>query len=201
MNYLEFKNISVAHMEELYALAVRLTRSPIEAEDLVHNTYTRALGRWRQLRQPEAVRAWLFQILRGIFINEQRRTTRGPLLQLVESTSGVAGNTSLASDSVGNRDALPRMVGVDRLLATDVEAALELISHESREVVLLADVWGFGYQEIAAILGCPVGTVRSRLHRARTRLAAALEEYAVERGFGRRKGNSTNAPTGGMRSK
>lgn len=173
MTYDEFNTLCIGQMEVLYAYAVRLTRSVPEAEDLVQATYSRALSRRNQLRDRSALRAWLFQILRGILFNERRRESISPLLQLVPSDDDPA----LADPSP-----LPDEL-VERMETAEVERALNDLPQAHRDAVLLADLWGFTYPEIARIVGCPVGTVRSRLHRARATLADALEDVARRHGY------------------
>lgn len=164
----------MAHAEELYAYALRLTRASIpEAEDLVQATYERAFSRWRQLRDPGALRAWLFQILRGIFFNERRRAKHSPILELVVTGREPDGPAP---------EPLPDEL-VERMHPGEIEAALGALPEPQREVVMLADLWGFSYSEIAEIVECPVGTVRSRLNRARAALAGELEGLARSLGY------------------
>ena len=187
MDYGDFKNLAMAHMDELFAFAVGLCASRVDAEDLVHSTYLRAFERWHQLAHADRCRAWLFQVLRSIFINEVRREHRSPFLHLVGGPAEDSTTTSSSPGSGGPGVQVDNFV--ERLLGTDIRAALCRLPAVSQEVVLLADVWGFDYQEIATITDQPVGTIRSRLHRVRCRLAIELRDYAEERGFvGRRSG-------------
>lgn len=168
MDYDEFKTLTVAYLEELYAFAVRLTGSPCDGEDLVHTAYVQAFRNWRHLRDPAALRSWLFRILRNVHINQRQRAARSPILELVSGDDLLdrepSSNTRVDEEALAN------------LADSEVEACLARLPRSAQEVVLLADLWGFSYQEAAHILGCPVGTVRSRLHRARRRLASLLED-------------------------
>ena len=187
MGYGDFKNLAMAHMDELFAFAVGLCASRVDAEDLVHSTYLRAFERWHQLAHGDRCRAWLFQVLRNIFINDVRRERRAPFLHLVEEPP--EGSTTTSSPSESGRPEVQVDNFVERFLATDMRAALCRLPAVSQELVLLADVWGFDYQEIATITDQPVGTIRSRLHRVRCRLAIELRDYAEERGFVGRRSN------------
>lgn len=175
MNYREFKNRAIAHLDELYAFAVRRTRSRPEAEDMVHNAYVRAFSRWRQLKNPDSMRAWLFQILRHGLINERNRASRSPILKVVSSDESI---DLLRRESI----LLPEEI-LDRILPSEVEEMLDQLPDSLKEPVILADIWGFSYVDIGNIMDCPVGTVRSRLHRARAALATKLEALSRSQGM------------------
>jgi RNA polymerase sigma-70 factor, ECF subfamily len=152
----EFGNAVLVHADALYRLALRLTRQDDEAEDLVQDTYARALGASDQFEAGTNVRAWVFRILRNAHIDARRRTKASPVTESLE-------------DDPRGRDEEP--------IRGDIEAALSSLSVDARTVVLL-DLEGFTEAELATVLDCPVGTVKSRLARARAALRERLRDYA-----------------------
>ena len=164
----EFAALAMACLEDLTALARRLSPSAADADDLVQGTFERAFRSWRSLRQPGACRAWLFQIARNLHLNRQRYARGRPELHLVDEDEGPAAMPLVAAERI------------ERLEARDLENALEHLPGEQREAVLLCDLWGFQYEEIASITGCPLGTVRSRIARGRARLAVLLASWNTE---------------------
>ncbi|MGH9161033.1 MAG: sigma-70 family RNA polymerase sigma factor [Vicinamibacteraceae bacterium] len=169
----EFAALALRYLEEFTAFARRLTGNFSDADDLVQDTFTRAFDAWSTLREPRACRAWLFRIARNQFLNDKRAATARPALRLVEMDPE-SGDLPIVSPEV-----------VERLDAQALETALAQLPDEQREVVLLRDLWGFEYEEIAEITEVPVGTVRSRLARGRGRvitlLAGQLDGRARER--------------------
>lgn len=177
----ELRRDAAAHIDVLYGAALRLTKNARDAEDLVQDTYARAF-RFEERYEPGTnLRAWLFRILYNTFINRYRRRTREKeLLADIEKHS--------LQDSIVSDDALyalahPEEDYLSRLVSAEVLTALEALPEEYRTVVLFADVYEMSYKEIADIVGCPVGTVMSRLFRGRQKLKQALYEYAVEQGI------------------
>jgi RNA polymerase sigma-70 factor (ECF subfamily) len=158
----------MACLEEVASLARRLSRNPADADDLVQGTFERAFRSWRQLRHPGACRAWLFQIARNLNVNRQRYTASHPELRLVDDDESLYLEATLPAELT------------ERLEASDLEKALERLPADQREAVLLCDLWGFEYQEIASITGWPVGTVRSRIARGRAKLASLLAAWSGE---------------------
>lgn len=158
----DFATLALQFLEDVTAFARRLSPSAADADDLVQGTYLRAFRSWRGLRQPGACRAWLFQIARNLHLDRQRSDMQRPELRLVEDESDPEPRP------------LVRPEWVERLAARDLEKALERLPAEQREAVLLCDLWGFRYEEIAAITASPVGTIRSRIARGRARLAGLL---------------------------
>lgn len=164
---------ALQHLDALYNLARWLARDPVEAEDLVQETYLRALRAGQQFHPGTNLRAWLFQILRNAFYTQYRRNQREP--EAVEpeelewaahvSGAGLEKGTGLAGSA-------------DGAAGLDLTSALDRLPEEYRSVVLLADVEDFTMGEIAEIMGCPVGTVKSRLFRARGILKNLLRDYA-----------------------
>ncbi|HSB78245.1 MAG TPA: sigma-70 family RNA polymerase sigma factor [Candidatus Methylomirabilis sp.] len=164
------------HLDALYNLARWLTRDPVEAEDLVQETYLRALKAIHQFQPGTNLRAWLFQILRNTFFTLYKRKGREPDAVDPEVMDGLSsrGLSDFGRENGGESSlAGPR----DGTAGLDLTAALNRLPEEYRSVVLLADVEDFSMGEIAGIMACPVGTVKSRLFRARTILRELLRDY------------------------
>ncbi|MBI2897512.1 MAG: sigma-70 family RNA polymerase sigma factor [Deltaproteobacteria bacterium] len=176
----EFEAESTAHLDALYGLALRLTRRPTDAEDLVQEAYLRAF-RFRDHYTPGTnLRAWMFKILTNLFINRYRRSMKETAL-LDGSDGDSIAEAALSRQSVRLlRD--PEAHFEAPLFGEQVCKALERLPADFRAVVVLSDVEEFSYKEIAEIVGCPIGTVMSRLHRARRSLQRQLVEYAHEVG-------------------
>jgi len=176
-----FEADALPYLDQLYGTALRMTRSPSDAEDLVQDTYAKAFAAFRSYEQGTNLRAWLFRILRNTFINNYRKAQRQPssgpseeltdgqLLDLEQRTSG--GVRSAENEAL------------ERLGDDEIAAAMATIPEDFRTAVYLADVEGFSYKEIADIMETPVGTVMSRVHRGRKALRALLADYARERGL------------------
>ena len=162
----EFSVLALSCLDEIAAFARRLTGNAADADDLVQATFERAFGSWRELRRRAACRAWLFRIARNLFLDGKRAAAVRSQLRLAE----VAKTDSAAF-------VVPVEV-VERLTARQLEEALARLPREQREALLLCDLWGFQYAEIAGIVSSPIGTVRSRIARARARLSALLVEPA-----------------------
>jgi RNA polymerase sigma-70 factor, ECF subfamily len=165
---------ALAHADALYNLARHLTRNTADAEDLVQETYTRAVRAWGVRDAGASLAAWLFRILRNAWLDRWRRDRRSPL-----DADGAEADAAPDSEAWLRNDVeLERMRG---LVAEEIETALGTLSEDARTVVLL-DVEGFTETEVAHVLGCAVGTVKSRLARARAALRARLGEYAHDMG-------------------
>ena len=162
---------ALSHIDALYNLARWLVRDPVEAEDLVQETYLRAVRAAHQFQPGTNLRAWLFQILRNTFFTQYKRKGREPETLDPEVLDGMAHSSGMVS--VENRMAGP----ADGTAGLDLTAALKRLPEEYRSVVLLADLEDFSMGEIATILDCPVGTVKSRLFRARGILKQLLRDY------------------------
>jgi RNA polymerase sigma-70 factor, ECF subfamily len=168
-------------LPSLYGAAMRLTRNPADAEDLVQDTYLRAFRGFAGFQEGTNLKAWLYRILTNSFINTYRKKQRQP--QIVEGPDDV--DEWYLYDRLGGRsvEVSAENEVLDRIPDADVKRALESLPENFRIPVLLADVEGFSYKEIAEIMETPIGTVMSRLHRGRKALEKALWETARERGL------------------
>jgi RNA polymerase sigma-70 factor (ECF subfamily) len=176
-----FETEARPHLDTLYSTALRLTRSPVDAEDLVQDTLVRAYRFYDRFEAGTNFRAWLLRIQMNTFVNRYRRTTRerqvfdGPMATPVGEGVMSRATMRALTDPVG--DAQRQIIG------REINRAFEVLSEDARAMVLLADVEELSYKEIAEVMGCPIGTVTSRLHRARKQLQESLQQHAVELGI------------------
>jgi RNA polymerase sigma-70 factor, ECF subfamily len=170
-----FEAEALVHLDALYSFALKLTRSPDDAEDLVSETVLRALDRWEQYQLGTNVRAWLFTILYHAFVSRKRRVDAREV-PLPEDEHGWP-----AYEAVGEADPEGRFY--DSFVDEEVTRAIDALPEDYRTAVVLSDVHGLRYAEIAAILGIPEGTVKSRLFRGRRILQKQLVAYAIEMGY------------------
>jgi RNA polymerase sigma-70 factor (ECF subfamily) len=176
-----FERDAMPLLDQLYAAALRMTRNPADAEDLVQETYLKAYGAFESFRQGTNLRAWLYRILTNTYINGYRKRQRQPAQQPTDEITDWQLAQAEQHTSSGLRSA--EMEALDRLPDSDVKEALSALAEDFRMAVYLADVEGFAYKEIAEIMGTPIGTVMSRLHRGRKQLRDMLTGVARERGF------------------
>jgi len=176
-----FEETTLKHLDDLYGTALRLCRNERDAEDLVQETYLKGFKYFHQYTQGTNCRAWLFKILRNTFINAYRRKAKErEILQRQEN--GSLQKSLICADSV-ERFANPEQRVLYSSLGDDVVKALDGLRPEFRMVVVLSDLQGFSYKEIAAIMEVPIGTVMSRLFRARRTLRAELRQFGIQQGY------------------
>ena len=177
-----FEEQAMPYLDQLYGAALRMTRNPADAEDLVQETYLKGFAAFDSFAQGTNLRAWLFRILTNTFINAYRKRQREPFQSGSDDLTDWQLHESESHTSTGLRSA--EMEALDRITDADVVDAMTALPEDYRLAVYLADVEGFSYKEIAEIMETPVGTVMSRLHRGRKLLREQLRDYAAERGFG-----------------
>ena len=176
-----FERDAIPLLDQLYGGALRMTRNPADAEDLVQETFVKAFAAFHQFQEGTNLKAWLYRILTNTFINSYRKRQRQPQQSTAENIEDWQLAAAESHQSSGLRSA--EMEALDHLPDSDVKDALQRLPEDFRLAVYLADVEGFSYKEIAEIMGTPIGTVMSRLHRGRRGLQRLLGDYARERGL------------------
>jgi len=175
----DFEEVALVHLDLLYRTALRLTHDRAEADDLVQETWLRALRHFDQFDPGSNCRAWLVTILRNAFLNRLRRQGRE---RLESDMTGERGDSAPFEDSAIERST-PEEEFFQTVFHGDVERALKSLSPGFQQVIVLADLEGFTYKEIAQVLNCPIGTVMSRLSRARQLLRTELRTLARAHGY------------------
>ncbi len=180
-----FVRDAMPYLDQLYSAALRYTRNPADAEDLTQEAFAKAYAAFHQYRPGTNLRAWLYRILTNTYINTYRKRQRQPVEVSVDAYGDHPGDGSgdfSLYDRIAETTAAPAEVEVLRHLPdAEVRQALADLPEQFRMAVYLADVEGFRYAEIAEIMGTPIGTVMSRLHRGRAALHKALYDYAARR--------------------
>ncbi|MET3768544.1 RNA polymerase sigma-70 factor (ECF subfamily) [Marisediminicola sp. UYEF4] len=177
-----FEEQAIPFMDQLYGAALRMTRNPSDAADLVQETFVKAFAAFGQFQQGTNLKAWLYRILTNTFINTYRKKQRDPYQGTIDDLEDwqIGGAESVTQ---GRATRSAEVEAIDHLPDSAVKDALQAIPEDFRLAVYFADVEGFSYQEIADIMKTPVGTVMSRLHRGRRLLRGLLSGYANERGL------------------
>jgi len=190
--YEEFDNIIVPHIESLKSFALKMTHDPDEGDDLVQDTLLKAFRFFSKFERGTNAKAWLFQIMKNSFINNYRKTSKQPNKVDYEDVQNFYEN-------IKSQDVRTQHYENDAfsdVLDDEITEALSILPNDFRTIVFLSDIEGYTYEEIADFMDCPIGTVRSRLHRARKMLYSLLFQYANENGFiksGKRPQKSGNS--------
>jgi len=175
----EFEAEALPHADLLYNYALRMTANAADADDLVQETFLKAFRFWDKYEQGTNIRAWLFRIMKNSYINRYRREAKEPdTVDYDEIQNFYTSIRDETADSGGTSES-----SFDTLLDDDMATAMAGLPEDFRTVVILCDIEGLTYEEIAEFLDCPLGTVRSRLHRGRSLLKAKLTHYAKDRGY------------------
>ena len=176
-----FETEALSYMDQLYAAALRMTRNPADAEDLVQETFAKAFAAEDKFTPGTNLKAWLYRIQTNAFINTYRKKQREP--KRTDADAVEDWQLAAAATHPSSGLAAAEQVALDGIGDDDVRNALSELSDDFRMAVYLSDVEGFAYKEIAEIMDTPVGTVMSRLHRGRRMLREKLRDYAAERGI------------------
>lgn len=177
--YADFEKEAIPHMDALFNFALRMTGDRDEADDLVQETYLKAFRFFDKFEKGTNCKAWLFRIMKNTFINSYRKTSKEPDKVDYEEVENFYENIKPSSTDSAHLE----KEMYDNLLDDELSNAIAALPEDFRTVIILCDIEGFTYDEIADFVDVPVGTVRSRLHRARKMLFANLYEYAADKGY------------------
>jgi RNA polymerase sigma-70 factor (ECF subfamily) len=178
-----FEDDALQYTRQLYSAALRMTRNPADAEDLVQETFFKAYRAYHTFQEGTNLKAWLYRILTNTYINKYRKDSRRPDETDLGDVEDLYLYRRIGSEHSADAGRSVEDLVLDGLVESDIKAAVESLPENFRVPVLLADMEGFAYKEIAEILDIPIGTVMSRLHRGRKALQKALTEYARRRGL------------------
>ncbi|NIR50615.1 sigma-70 family RNA polymerase sigma factor [candidate division KSB1 bacterium] len=179
----EFEGLAFEHMDSLYSTALRMTKNELDAEDLVQDVYVRAFRFFHKFKRGSNFKAWIFKILTNTFINQYRKKSKQPPRVEFDKISSVYVENVNDDEASTQFPEKFKESNYDALFDDEIVSALGQLSDDFRTVVILADIESFSYKEIAEIVGCPIGTVMSRLSRGRKQLQNYLMEYAVRSGI------------------
>jgi RNA polymerase sigma-70 factor (ECF subfamily) len=179
----EFAELAMEYMGSLYSAALRMTRNPSDAEDLVQETYLKAYRAFGSFKEGTNLKAWLYRILTNTFINSYRARKRRPEQTDIDDVEDLYLYRRLGGLEAVTAGRSAEEEVLEHFTEEDVKAAVEALPEQFRMAVLLADVEGFSYKEIADILDIPIGTVMSRLHRGRRALQKTLHDFGMQRGL------------------
>ena len=189
----EFERQALVHTDALFGAAYRLTRNARDAEDLVQDSLLRAYRFWDSFEQDSNCKAWLLRIVTNTFINEYQRKKRSrEVLDAASAEQDATDGVLMHAEATDRRS--PERALLERSVSDDVQRALEGLPDDFRTAVVLCDVQGLSYKEIADIMETPVGTVMSRLFRGRKLLAAGLREFAISEGYVKPDGSQSPSP-------
>ncbi len=175
----DFEKEAVPHMDSLYNYALKMTGDSDDASDLIQETYLKAYRFWDKFEKGTNCKAWLFRIMKNTYINTYRKQTKEPDKVDYEDVENFYENIKPSSTDSAH---LEKDI-YDNLLDDELSEAITSLPEDFRTVVILCDIEGYTYDEIADFIDCPVGTVRSRLHRARKMLYTKLQGYAADKGY------------------
>lgn len=183
----EFELDALKYIDSLFNVAMRMTRNKDDAEDLVQETYLKMHRFLHTFNEGSNLKAWLFKILRNTFINLYRKKIREPQEVHYGNNEEFYLFNRITADRTDDDFLGKGTIGIEEYLEEEIKYALDNLPLAFREVVLYSDVEGLSYEEISGIVGCPIGTVKSRLYRARRALQKLLWDYAKDKGYLRKK--------------